>query len=370
MPRGRCGACQFTGMAGCETPSEAHGAAAGSSPSSTQGWSVGSEATAAMTTASAGPEAAAEYRWQMLLEEMEDLSTRLSKVTLRASSARLESLAAASRAPEAGDHVLAAALASGADASQTDVDACSIGSMGEWSNGDEKSSEGGAGDMSDELSAWQLARLAALDDRLYGGARDNPWWDAWNWEAWPDGDGVDGGGAADGCDADGGAADGGDGVIVVAVGGYEQHDTLGLERHARRMYCDYHDQRGSCPNACMAVDMLQQRRINAVVEAQQRARRRKPSSDPDGRESRYAMYRAVIKWQWSDPLGAGNRVRLPSCVLHRVRKLFPNPACTEGGEESCDYLDGCERRGHYTGFRTADESRAAREGRFNQNVVE
>ena len=363
MPRSQCGACQFTGMASCETPSEAHGAAAGSSPSSTQGWSVGSEATAAMTMATAGPEAAAEYRWNMLLEEIEELSTRLSKATLRASSARLESLAAASRSPEASDHV--PALASGADASQTESDACSIGSMGECSNGDETSSEGGAGDMRDEISDWALARMAALDDRLFGGARDNPWWNAWNWEAWPDGEGGDGGGAADG-----GASDGGDGVIVVAGGGYVQHDTLGLERHARRMYCDYHDQRGGCPNACMAVDMLQQRRINAVVEAQQRARRRKPSSDPDGREARYAMYRTVIKWQWSDPLGAGNRVRLPRCVLHRVRKLFPNPVCTEGGEEPCDYLDGCERRGHYTGFRTADESRAAREGRFDQMDLE
>ena len=78
-----------------------HGEAAGPSPSSTQGWSVGSEATAAMTTATAGPEAAVEYRWHMLLEEIEELSTRLSKATgsaLRASSARLESLAAATEA--------------------------------------------------------------------------------------------------------------------------------------------------------------------------------------------------------------------------------------------------------------------------------
>jgi len=54
-----------------------------------------------MTTATAGPEAAVEYRWHMLLEEIEELSTRLSKATgsaLRASSARLESLAAATEA--------------------------------------------------------------------------------------------------------------------------------------------------------------------------------------------------------------------------------------------------------------------------------
>jgi len=228
-----------------------------------------------MTTATAGPEAAAEYRWHMLLEEIEELSTRLSKATLRASSARLESLAAASRSPEASDHV--PALASGADASQTESDACSIGSMGECSNGDETSSEGGAGDMRDEISDWALALMAALDDRLFGGARDNPWWNAWNWEAWPDGEGGDGGGAADG-----GAADGGDGVIVVAGGGYVQHDTLGLERHARRMYCDYHDQRGGCPqrmhgcgHAAAAPNQRSRRgpAARAAEEAQQRPRR-------------------------------------------------------------------------------------------------
>ena len=57
---------------------------------------------------------------------------------------------------------------------------------------------------------------------------------------------------------------------------------------------------------------------------------------------------------------AENRVRLPCCVMFRVRKLFPNPCCGDG----CDYLERCERAGHYTGFRTAAESRAIREGRF------
>ena len=45
-----------------------------------------------------------------------------------------------------------------------------------------------------------------------------------------------------------------------------------------------------------------------------------------------------------------------------VRKRFPNPVCGEA--EGCDYLAGCEARGHYTGYRTAEESRAIREGRY------
>ena len=46
--------------------------------------------------------------------------------------------------------------------------------------------------------------------------------------------------------------------------------------------------------------------------------------------------------------------------MWRVRCLFPNPRCGEG----CADLEACERAGHYTGFRTAEESRAVREGRY------
>lgn len=147
-------------------------------------------------------------------------------------------------------------------------------------------------------------------------------------------------------------------------------DSLGLAAHGRRMYCDYHDLRGGAAHACMAVDMLQQSRMAAIVEKQQRLRQRKPRDDPDGRQARHACYKGVIAWQWANPLGAEQRVRLPPCVVYRVRKLFPNPRCCgerrEDGERPCDYLERCERNGHYTGFRTAEESRAAREGRFDQ----
>ena len=68
----------------------------------------------------------------------------------------------------------------------------------------------------------------------------------------------------------------------------------------------------------------------------------------------------VVAWQYSCPVGAENRVRLPRCVTQSIRQLFPNPCCGEG----CDYADKCERWGHYTGFRTAEESRAIREGQY------
>ena len=72
------------------------------------------------------------------------------------------------------------------------------------------------------------------------------------------------------------------------------------------------------------------------------------------------MYKGLIAWQWSNTLGAGNRVCLPPCWERKVRKLFPNPVCGEG----CDYSTECVRKGHYTGFRTAEVSCAIREGRF------
>jgi hypothetical protein len=114
----------------------------------------------------------------------------------------------------------------------------------------------------------------------------------------------------------------------------------------------------------LANDMLQQRRVARVVEKHTRLRTSKPRCDPDGREARHACYKAVIAWQFASPLGAGNRVRLPVCVVAAIRKLFPNPVCYPPPAGKCDYGTECERRGHYTGFRTADESRAIREGTY------
>ena len=76
------------------------------------------------------------------------------------------------------------------------------------------------------------------------------------------------------------------------------------------------------------------------------------------RAARYKMYRAVIAWKFADPLGSGRRRRIPDCCVWQIRDLFPDPRC----DETCDYLRGCERKGHYVGFRTVAESKAAKEG--------
>ena len=49
-------------------------------------------------------------------------------------------------------------------------------------------------------------------------------------------------------------------------------DALGLDRHGRRMYCDYHDLGGGDVHACAAVDMLQQRAISQLIAKLQRQR--------------------------------------------------------------------------------------------------
>ena len=110
------------------------------------------------------------------------------------------------------------------------------------------------------------------------------------------------------------------------------------------------------------VDMLQQSRVADTIAERQRWRTRKPREYGDGRDARFPTYKTVFAWQWASPLGAGRRVPFPPCVTCCVRKLFPNPVCSP--EQGCDYGEECVRRGHYTGFRTAAESHAIREGHF------
>ena len=129
------------------------------------------------------------------------------------------------------------------------------------------------------------------------------------------------------------------------------------------MYCDYCDLDTGPYYACMACDMLQQSRVADTIAERQRWRARKPSEYGDGREARFPTYKQVFAWQWASPLGAGQRVPFPPCVTTAVRKLFPNPVCLAA---QCNPVGGveCVRLGHYTGFRTAAESQARREGRF------
>ena len=152
------------------------------------------------------------------------------------------------------------------------------------------------------------------------------------------------------CDDDGASGDGdGDDAIGRRDPRLGRNDSVGFAEHGGRMRCDYHDLRRGDANACTATCMLQERRISRLVAERQAAmRRRGRNPDPDRREARHALYKAVVAWQWADPLGAGVRIRLPRCVMYRIRRLFPHPNCGAG----CGYLEGCERAGHYTGFRT------------------
>ena len=132
--------------------------------------------------------------------------------------------------------------------------------------------------------------------------------------------------------------------------------------HGRCMVCDVCDLGSGGPQwACTAADMLQQTSMQKIREKHEAKLKtaKGRAGDPDRREARYAMYRGVVRWRWADPLGAENRVRLPMCVMQRIRRIFPNPKCGAG----CDYGIACEKKGHYVGFRTAEESRAVREGR-------
>jgi hypothetical protein len=305
---------------------------------------------AATSVVSTEPEA--ERRLLLVLDEVSELSPWLHAAALRAAADRLGALAAAReqgtfQPPTLGALGMAAAgsplrvehlsftdahLPAGAAGGERD-DAGSFGSLAACSLCDEQDADVGEG---------RRVYFDDGDDGLWGGGtRQSAWWDSW--EGWP----------AEGDAEEGGVADAA-GVVVVVGGGHAQpHDSLGLSRFSKRMYCDYHDGRGTCPHACMAVDMLQQRRISTVVDEQRRELQRRPFADPDRRSARHNLYRAVVKWHWSDPLGAENRVRLPRCVMHRIRQLFPNPACCDAQgvlRPECDLLDRCEKRGHYTGF--------------------
>jgi hypothetical protein len=111
----------------------------------------------------------------------------------------------------------------------------------------------------------------------------------------------------------------------------------------------------------IASEMMQAGSITRVMARQDKLLTRKPWDDRDRRCARHACYKGVISWQFGGSLGAGNRVRLPWCVVCAIRKKYPNPVCDP---HTCDYWVECERAGHYTGFRTADESRAVREGQY------
>ena len=315
-------------------------------------------------------QATAERRLAELMAEVDELASQLSRTTLLAAADHLHGLAAARTAQAGGEDgsplqpaqltfanlTGVVMLPLGGDAGSDDSlladdDAqSSVRSAAALGWGDDNS-ECGECEPEEPEAQWE-----AVDPRAEAAGIEPLLWDAGLWAPAPvDWEALGFGGNSGAGDLDESALGVRETRLVPGA------DPLGLARHGRKSYCDYHDLGGGSACACMAVDMLQQRRIAAIIEKHRHRRQKKPHEDPDGREARHALYKAVVAWQWANPLGAENRVRLPCCVMYRVRKLFPNPIC--GGD--CDYLEGCERAGHYTGFRTAEESRAVREGRFD-----
>ena len=301
-----------------------------------------------------------ERRLDILVHEVEELAPLLSEAVLRGAAERMQALlhstrlreAMASESPLQPEHLsFACNICEDEDGAADGTDADSVGSLADREVPAAESEEDHQFEEHEQVRVHIDPRApAALDDGIVDEDAFLPDWmrprEFAGFEVEAD-------------EYAAGEADEADGARDPRMGAWVRDD-VGLAQDGRRMYCDYHDLRGTCPHACMAADMLQQSRIAALVQKHQRLRARRSQKDPDGREARHALYKAVIAWQWANPLGAENRVRLPRCVEHCVRRLFPNPICGEG----CDYSEACEQCGHYTGFRTAAQSRAVREGAF------
>ena len=316
----------------------------------------------------------AQRRFMLLMAEAEELAPMVHWATLQTAAARLDNLATA-QAATWRSVLQDSAETESPDASPLPVEHLSFENVPMHSADDARSEAGSFGSVDGDSQRGDAVQESPLpddgigpldfDERLYPGG---PVADSVNPSFAHDDAREDADTRCGACDGDGGGGDGAEGddddgdakPRDPRLGSWCRRDSVGLGQHGRRMYCDYHDLHGGCADACMARDMLQQRRINTLVDKQQKRRRKRPRDDPDGREARHTCYKAVIAWQWANPLGAENRVRLPECVPVKVRRLFPNPICGEG----CDFSLRCEKKGHYTGFRTAEESRAIREGFF------
>ena len=176
-----------------------------------------------------------------------------------------------------------------------------------------------------------------------------------------EGDGSHGGGGGGGGSSGSSDDDDDDDPAVGdrAVRRQESREPLDLDA-GQRLVCDACElsEVGGSDLSCMACDMEHVGEMKDIIKKWTRKLERRGAlrEFPERRAPRYAMYRALIKWKFADPLGAENRLVLPECVKRSVRRRFPNPRCGEG----CDFGVECERNGHYTGHRTAAEARALR----------
>eukprot|EP00966_Prymnesium_polylepis_P169980 3929352-Prymnesium_polylepis.1 len=281
-------------------------------------------------TPSTADGAAAAGKLQELLNRVEQLAPLLPQAALLAAAARLRTVAIAAHAAEGAledDSPLRIGQLSYAgqdsvltlDGGERNDETGSVGSADAGDTDERLVALGAPHDDDEEEPAAEgvdlRAEAAGAGDEAEEEPEPDPMWagvDPWNLtddSRWVDA-GFDSGEGA--------------GVRDTRLAPHAPHeDPLALARHGRTCLCDYHDLGGQCANACMAVDMLQQRRLAALVAKHQALRRRRPHDDQDGREARHAMYKEFVAWQFSNPLGAEQRVRIPYCVMFRVRKLFP-----------------------------------------------
>ena len=310
-----------------------------------------------------------ESRLWNLVHEIEQLAPGLPRATLVAASRRLAVLAASEGSGEGDEGLpaqqldgllaLAAPATEDADGARSDagdsvgsIDATALLADGDGESRAPSPVHDGAG--FDDTQLWPGGPLAS-DAEAYA--------HAWRSYLPAPAEAAD---AADAEEAEEAGEHVADSVRDTRLGQWHGRDSIGLSAHGRVMYCDYCDLHGGVAIACMAQAMLQEGRIARIITKHQKRRqrhgRRRSSHAGDGREARHACYKGIVAWQWANPLGAEQRVRLPLCVTRRVRQLFPNPKCCEA--DGCDYGASCERQGHYTGFRTAARSREIREGAY------
>ena len=72
--------------------------------------------------------------------------------------------------------------------------------------------------------------------------------------------------------------------------------------------------------------------------------------------ARYQCYRAFYSYRMAG-YTLIQRARYPDCVELLIQKKFPDLRCGD----ACDFLRGCERAKHYTGFLSKEESRERRD---------
>ena len=313
-----------------------------------------------MRSAGSASETTPEAELAQLLARVRQLAPRLSPEALGAAGRELVELAA-SRA-SGNSPAQPRMLAFGQDDGRPPDAGSEVGSVGSL-EGEESADDRDSDDEAEALEQQDgCPRVGATEDDTESGQRYAPW-DTVGWQPTVSYQSYQSNSDAApfAAAAEDEEAEGEEGHEPRRMSGWRgARDLMGLA-DCQHVYCEKCDLGlTQDEDGCQVTAMALAGRVQRVQAKHEKLRTAKPWGDKDRREARHAMYKAIISWQFCSPLGAGKRVRLPKCLVSAVRRKFPNPVCGPG----CDYWVQCERKGHYTGFRTAEESRAAREGRY------